>query len=796
MGVVYEAVDTVSAESVALKKLADVEQGHRRSRFVREAQLMEVLEHPGIVRIREVVEAGGALYLAMDLVRGESLRAKLDGLRAKGESLTVASAVRIARQTAEVLSYAHDKGVIHRDLKPENVMLSHDEVFVLDFGLAKLREVEGAVVYDAETASSLTQDGQVIGTPAYMAPEQARGREVGFRADVFSLGVVLYEMLTLERPFSGVGTIDLIVAITQENPGAPSTKNAAVPRALDELVLRCLAKKPEARPSMSELVAALQALERDEGGAEPRARRAPRVFALAGLAIVIVAGAALELHAHENKVSAAPNAPPKVQPTAITDLPPPASTVVDARSAYHAAIQDERDGAEDAALIELDRAVKLDPDLAAAHLRLAMRLAFIEAQNARTHFARAVATRDRLTARDGELLDAMRPVFQQDPSNVQAWADNVAALAERYPGDAELALEAARAKDALGDFRGSARASARASAIDPRFALALASLAQEQAYLGELDPARQTISKCLSVSASASWCIWVGEFMDGLDGRCAANEKSARDRIALDPTIPDGYKALAFSLAALDRPESAVREATDQAVLRTAEGFPRQRLSFNMAIRIDVMHGRFQDAVARSDALRTLLAARSDVGDHAMPAWIAADLELELGHDARAATIAKDFLDRKDVWQIDPVPNDYALANDLTPRLLAVRRHTGAISEADYDVAMRAWRSKWEGALRGSWRPYLWVYGYAAVAETPEDGKKAVDALRDLGPIPPFLVDGDVPEASVGRALWLGGFERGTGSPPSGSEIVRRRHAPSRLGALPRVARRRPRDER
>jgi tetratricopeptide (TPR) repeat protein len=760
MGVVYEAVDTTSNESVALKKLREIDKDRsgRRLRFAREAKLGEAIDHPGIVRVIEVVLDGDELFIAMELVAGVSLRARLDELAASGKTMETSAALRIAAGIASAVAHAHRKGVIHRDLKPENVMLVGDETRVLDFGLAKLREIDGGMVYDAETESNVTEAGHVLGTPAYMAPEQARGKEIGFRADVFSVGIVLYEMLAGQRPFVGGSTIDVIAAITRDDPPRPSEKNASLPASVDDLVMRCLAKKADARPSMQELAEWLQRLECEPVRARvtsASSKRARWLFGALGVA-ALASVAALAMRGRD-KPTATTAASAATAPTALTDLPLPRSDAPEALAAYRTALQDERNGAEDASLLELERATKVEPSFAAAHLRLAVRLAFIEAQNARTHFAQAVANRDRLSARDAEWLDVVRSIFQRDPPDVNAWAAGLASLAQRHPGDAELALEVAKSRDALGDFRGERDAASRAVALDSGFALALATLSQAQAYLGDFAAARATIARCVAASPSASWCMWVGEFIDGEEGRCDANEKSARDRIAVDPTIPDGYKALAFALAALDRPESAVREASDQAVLRTPEGFSRQRFALNMKLRIALVHGDFEKAEAASDELETLLQSRADVGDHAMPTWVATQIETELGHDERAASIAKSFLDRKDVWQLNPIANDYALANDLTPLLLSVTRHAGTMSAADYDTAMTAWRKKWDAALHGDWRPYLWTYGYADAAETPEEGKAAVDALASFGAIPPFLIDGDLPEGGVGRALLLGG---------------------------------------
>ncbi len=227
--------------------------------------------------------------------------------------------------------------------------------------------------------------------------------------------------------------------------------------------------------------------------------------------------------------------------------------------------------------------------------------------------------------------------------------------------------------------------------------------------------------------------------------------------IAADPTQPDSYKALAYGLAATGRPERTVQEACDQAVEHTPDAFGKERLKLNLAMRLEALGGRLDDAKETARQLRALVAPRSDSADHAMPDWLSVELAEETGDEAGAAAIAADFLERKDVWLSNPVPNDYALAYDLTPRFLAVARAAHALPEARAARSLGDWRERWRTALHGGWRPYLWVYGWAALAQTTADGADAVRALEQLGPVPPFVVDGELPEAAVGRALWLGG---------------------------------------
>ncbi len=244
MGIVYAARDVDLGRRVALKVLprAAVADPDRRRRFLREARTAAALSHPNLAALFDVGDTDGTVFLAMELVRGASLRTRI---AAAPRGIPVAEALGIAVQIARGLGEAHAAGVVHRDLKPENVMMGEDgTVKVVDFGLAKLAAPEPGSVDGGDLS---TQDGKILGTPSYMAPEQAKGSRVGATADVFSLGVVLYEMLTGERPFAGATLVDVLVAIARDSPAPPSKRSPGVSKELDRIVLRCLAKDPDAR---------------------------------------------------------------------------------------------------------------------------------------------------------------------------------------------------------------------------------------------------------------------------------------------------------------------------------------------------------------------------------------------------------------------------------------------------------------------------------------------------------------------------------------------------------------------
>jgi len=253
MGEVYRAVDGKLGREVALKILpaevaADPE---RLDRFRREAQALAALDHPGIVTVFSVEEAEGVHFLTMQLVEGSSL----DRLIPE-DGMPDANLLDIASQLTGALEAAHAKGIVHRDLKPANVMVTEDgRVKILDFGLAKMTAPADATV-DAEMPTlAMTREGIVLGTMPYMSPEQAAGRPLDQRTDIFSLGVMLYEMATGHRPFAGTEPSQLIAAILTDDPAPPHELNGAISPGLESVILKALQKDPDQRYQSASAVA-------------------------------------------------------------------------------------------------------------------------------------------------------------------------------------------------------------------------------------------------------------------------------------------------------------------------------------------------------------------------------------------------------------------------------------------------------------------------------------------------------------------------------------------------------------
>ncbi len=296
MGEVYLAEDTRLGRSVAIKILPP-ELGRdpaRRGRFETEARSASAINHPNITHIYDVGESGGVHFIAMEHVPGESLGAKLGA--APLEAMEI---VEIAAQVADALAEAHERGITHRDIKPGNVMITpRGQVKVLDFGLAKLRPGWGGGDQDEAPTETMTQPGLVVGTVRYMSPEQALGREVDPRSDIFSLGIVMYELATGRPPFRGATPTETITKITRDPPDPLRSLNARLPEELERIVRKCLEKEPGRRyQSARELAVDLRNLKRDSdpGAAIAAPARRPRrglLRPVAGAAALLAVAAA------------------------------------------------------------------------------------------------------------------------------------------------------------------------------------------------------------------------------------------------------------------------------------------------------------------------------------------------------------------------------------------------------------------------------------------------------------------------------------------------------------------------
>lgn len=283
MGVVYQAHDPNLDLSVALKVLRydRIESEDFVRRFLAEAKVLGRLDHPNIVRVYNVDVDDGRVYIAMEFIEGEPLSEILQRRRFSPEEI-----IKLGAEIAEALDYAHQKGIIHRDIKPGNILIRPDErIKITDFGIAHIED---------PLASVKTQAGEILGTPAYMSPEQVMSKPIDGKSDLFSLGIILYELSTGNRPFRGENLPAIFNSITQTNPTDPADVNPVIPKGLSRIIVKCLRKIPDERfHTGKSLAEALRSclLERESAAVVGQSvSRRYRKVVLSMLAIVILLG--------------------------------------------------------------------------------------------------------------------------------------------------------------------------------------------------------------------------------------------------------------------------------------------------------------------------------------------------------------------------------------------------------------------------------------------------------------------------------------------------------------------------
>ena len=311
MATVFLARDVRHKRAVAVKvMMRDLVAAGGTERFLNEIQFAARLTHPHVLGVHDSGEADGLLYYVMPYVEGETLRARV----AREGALPIPDAVRLLRELADALAYAHAQGVVHRDLKPENVLLSGGHAVVADFGIAKA--VAAATQHTAADAPALTATGVSVGTPAYMAPEQAVGdRNTDHRADLYALGVIAYEVLAGAHPFGARTAQGLVAAHLTEAPPPLGARRSDVPPALAALIAQLLAKEPAERPQSAELVVeALDAISASPVPAPSRPRGNVRVMTVA-VAVVLLIVASVSWYAVTQRTAV--TGPPTIRTVAV-----------------------------------------------------------------------------------------------------------------------------------------------------------------------------------------------------------------------------------------------------------------------------------------------------------------------------------------------------------------------------------------------------------------------------------------------------------------------------------------------
>ena len=762
MGIVFLAEDEKLRRKVALKLLppsfaADEE---RRRRFLREARAAAAVSHPNLVTVYDVGEHEGRGYIAMEYLRGRSLREQL------GERpFSVDEAVELARQVLAGLAHAHAAGLLHRDLKPENVLVDRDgRVRLVDFGLAKL---DGDV--DAPGDNS-TRDGLVMGTPGYMSPEQARGQTVDARTDIFSFGVLFYEMLTRKRPFTGPTRADVVTSLLRDAPPRVDVTRPEVGIALGDLVHRCLSKAPNDRfPSTVVLKDALDdawSTSKREIRVTPTptpanagslpvktpARTWPWMIAAAGIALAGVAIALTHRPELAPLAAAAIDASSAARGLAMTEVPLPKSNSPEALAAYRQGLQAIRDADWAIAEERFGDAIKHDPELSSAHLRLAMLCGNGNGgpAQAREELSRAMTTRASLPERDQALLMAVEPLINRDPAERSVARQRLHDLVMAHPNDAELwhfyAVFGAEGTDE------GIEAERRAVELDPQFADAWQILAAQLAQRGKVDEALAAIERCVAISPLTADCRGERARLYGVMGECGRMEEDLRRGLSSNPRAANiWHEDRAAALVAVGRSDDTVLEAFRQKWALLGEDRRKGIEGIDRAL-LCTARGRFAEAEAMLVDGEKAIANDPNAHIHARYAGLRIAIMRELGRPKDAAKVAETYVAKKDVW----IGSTSAM--DAEVPMLRVMQHGGLLTREAFAKRRDTWFARATANEASRVPTFVWALAYANWIETPAEAKEAIEAL------PSELVTSETKlhregfvRAEVGNTLLLAG---------------------------------------
>jgi len=791
MGQVYKAFDPRLERTVALKVIVVPERasdgdsarvsGEFSARLLREARAVASLSHPNVVGVYDVGESNGRLYLAMEYVLGSTLRSV-------AADAPVARKLRWLVDVARALEVAHRAGLVHRDVKPENVMLREDGVVkVLDFGIA--RRTVAAAGEDARMQDTVTGSGGIAGTPVYMAPEQIKGHDVDARCDQFAWGVMAFELLAGERPWSDAGDVLSVVARILTDPVPPLRERSPdVPTAVEETIRRTLAKAPDDRfASMADVADAIEPFatqstggdriritprattsgagdepvayaattrvptsvslpppsaatgtttksSKKEGGAtsdaarkKRRARQARRRLAKLALPLSLLAALALAVFLVKTKLGGG-GAGGGLASSAARPL----STVPEAEAAYVDAMARWRDGAVSRSRASLRRAIDLDPTFAAAHLELAIHLAQDDPSAAQAAYQSAYEHRHMLPVRESDLLEACEPYVRPRP-DLEEWETRLAAAVFRHPRDAELQLLLGRARERLGGDDAAKQAYEDALKVDPGYAPALAALAGAYRNLGQTADALAATERCAKVAPVASICLETRYRLFQEIGECPRAREVAELWRQREPQSTAAHAAFARALYGDGAARAGVEEALShvwslQPAARRASGEQLDRMY------LAIVDGELARADEIARDLEAALPATADQYDHAQPTRVRVNVLLEMGDYEAAAKVARAYLDKMDAW------SPYLFAPDPSIAFYEPLYRAGQITKAELDAQRERWIAREKRRLAGGDHGARAAWGswtlWGSFAETRDEAIEALEHIPAGVPLP------------------------------------------------------------
>jgi serine/threonine protein kinase/tetratricopeptide (TPR) repeat protein len=745
MGVVYRAVDEQLHREVALKVLpaSIATDGERRRRLLREARAAAAVTHPNIATVYEAGEVDGRVFVAMELIEGETLRARIE----RGP-LAIDDALKFARQLLTALARAHDKGLVHRDLKPENVMIDVDgNVKVLDFGLAKLREPIAPAVTPgtpsrAETALSPTEDGRVIGTPGYMAPEQSRSPAVDARADLFSFGVIFHEMLAGVRPFTGATAFDVMVAIARDEPEPLEASRPEVHANIVAVVKRCLRKAATER--FTTAGAALAAIE-DQASSAPMTRTVQRRWVLrprlwwavatlaAGVALMVAWSLRARSLARGDPSAAEPDAasPASLPSTTWMSLTPSPTSSDVARAAYKRGMHALRDSDGSLALPYFEQALTADPTFASAQLQRCF--VYFRREGALTSEARAqcieaLSRKGDLSTRDAQLVAAIAPTFGDPPDYGQARRlleelTKVVDDAEVWEALGVVDTKLERVGPAIDDFDQERRVDQDAAVV----------IREQLIEATDSERAVRDLRDCVSRDALEMGCRFQLALFLQSHGSCTEMEQLGRQMTAIAPDRAAGYFVRAAAAAGLDEPREAIEALQAQAVAHVASA-ARPKSARDFAVQSAVATGDFSSALKDLESMS--LTEGASQRDLASTTVSRAKLLTEIDQRAAAGETARSFLERAKAFPEVDRPE-----GDVTGDLLGYELLAGIITRDEHGRRVQSWLAHWRGIVSplnpsGSGAP-LWLQSYPISLMSGPDAQHALEVLPTLATFSP-----------------------------------------------------------
>jgi serine/threonine-protein kinase len=775
MGTVYEAKHLGLGKHVAVKILTALTSRHDEAsaRFLREARTSSSVESEHIVHVFDVGEdLDAGMYMVMELLKGEDVASVLE----QRQRLPSETAAGIAWQVSLALERAHAAGIVHRDLKPANVFVTKADdgsmkIKVLDFGIAKLvRDAKGE-------RQDITREGSAIGTPQYMSPEQAQGLPtVDARADYYSLGALLFECITGKAPYPELPTYEqTILKIMMEAPPRASSLVPEIDPAIDQLIADLMERAPSARPAslavVRERLTAVHvalpsqrmvlgsapwvrpggsAVVRTGGGVAVASRRVVqpsktrrRKALLVAIGTVLVAAACLA--GLFLRGVARRGEPAAVAATAPT---PSQALMAEARRL-------QREGRTDLACADYEQASDAEPNSGTAALDASLCFLF-RPELGREYFRRGWAAREGLSTHEAALLEALEAKFQRGPEDDTEWIARLRALSVRFPSDAQFHFLLSRQLSSQARLQDAVDEMNRAIALDPGDPAKWELLSDQHAYLGEFATALAETGRCLEIAPGDLGCIEERGWIDGEAGRCAAVETDGRRMLSIDANSAEGTSFVANALYARGSPLSAIEDILRRRRERLAESEKRLAAKLADDILVAQLGGDFvaAETLARKDY--EAVANSTDALEHGRVARVLVSIEEELGHTSEASTLAAAYLARRDGWESRSAFDDWAMANEPTPLMLAIRMRGGDLAPAAFERARSQAIERWASPSRIDMRGFAWIYGYAVPAETPAEAARASDVLPSYQPLPAYTPLSLV-SADIGRALFLAG---------------------------------------